>query len=200
MIPHSTVAVGVQDGSFEAFQRGLINSIQRTNLCCTCLQGSELVDMRIAPITVDGFDATLNIVNILRRWEPEVIFLGGATFAGFNVVDVDIVHRETGTPVIVYMKQYPDMDATLNALKKHFPDWRARWSRYEALGEIHEFKFKDLPSTYFEVIGETQKNASTHIRTHIVEGRVPEPLRLANLIAKGTSSIVQGQAGTLHES
>ena len=64
---------------------------------------------------MDGLDAGVNIVNILRDWEMDVIILGGATFAGFNVVDVDYVYREIGKPIIVYMSKYPDMDATLSA-------------------------------------------------------------------------------------
>ena len=78
MIPNSTVAVGVQDGSFEAFQRDIDNPIKYTSLCCTCLQGFELNDLKVVPVTVDGHDATVNIVNILSEWTPNVIFLGGA--------------------------------------------------------------------------------------------------------------------------
>ncbi len=200
MIPVSTVAVGVQDGSFEPFQRGLSNPIQYTSLCCTCLQGSELQDLRVVPITVDGLDSTVNIVNILGDWEPDVVFLGGVTFAGFNVADVKRVHESVDVPVIVYMTKYPDMDATLSALRRHFPDWEERWRRYEALGEIIEIEFDGPPSAYFEVVGTDRAEAERLIRNNIVDGRMPEPLRLANLIAKGTSSIFQGQAGTRRES
>ena len=196
MRPVSTVAVGVQDGSFEAFQRGADNPIQRTSLCCTRLQGPELLDLRIMPITVDGFDAGVNIVNILRNWEIDVIILGGATFAGFNVVDVDYVYRETGKPIIVYMSKNPDMDATLSALRKHFSDWKERWRRYEALGEIYELKIDEHPLSYFEVVGESVEFAEKVLREQAIHGRMPEALRLADLIAKGTSSVFQGPTGT----
>ena len=200
MIPISTVAVGVQDGSFEPFQRGVGGTGQQTCLCCTCLQGFELRDLKLVPIIVDGLDASVNIVNILSEWTSNVVFLGGATFAGFNVVDIKQIHEAAGFPVIVYMKQYPDMEVTLRALRKHFPDWRERWSRYEALSEIHRIEFDGHPQAYFEVTGTCVKNAEMIIRRNIKENRTPEPLRLANLIAKGTSSIFQGQAGTLRES
>ena len=196
MRPVSTVAVGVQDGSFEPFHRGSGNSIQLTSLCCTCLRGSELLDLRVVPITVDGLDASVNIVNILRDWEIDVIILGGATFAGFNVVDVEYVYREIGTPIIVYMSKYPDMDATLNALRKHFPDWRERWRRYEALGRIHELKIREYPSVYFEVVGGSIEFAEKVLMEQAIHGRMPEALRLADLIAKGTSSVFQGPEGT----
>ena len=94
--------------------------------------------------------------------------------------------------MIVYMTKYPDMNATLNALRKHFPDWQERWRRYESLGDIHMIEFDDLPPAYFEVMGTSPIAAKKLIRENIMEGRIPEPLRLANLIAKGTSSIFQG--------
>ena len=196
MRPVSTVAVGVQDGSFESFQRGVDNPIQRTSLCCTCLLGPELLDLRIVPITVDGLDAGVNIVNILRDWEMDVIILGGATFAGFNVVDVEYVYREIGKPIIVYMSKYPDMDATLNALRKHFPDWRERWRRYEALGKIHKLKIGEHPLSYFELVGGSARYAEKVLREQAIRGRMPEALRLADLIAKGTSSVFQDPRGT----
>ena len=196
MRPVSTVAVGVQDGSFESFQRGVDSPIQRTSLCCTCLLGPELLDLRIVPITVDGLDAGVNIVNILRDWEMDVIILGGATFAGFNVVDVEYVYREIGKPIIVYMSKYPDMDATLNALRKHFPDWRERGRRYEALGKIHKLKIGEHPLSYFELVGGSARYAENVLREQAIRGRMPEALRLADLIAKGTSSVFQDPRGT----
>ncbi len=155
-----------------------------------------MLDLRVVPITVDGLDAGVNIVNILRNWEMDVIILGGATFAGFNVVDTEYVYREIGKPIIVYMSKYPDMDATLNALRKHFPDWRERWKRYEALGKIHEFKIREYSSIYFEVVGESVGFAENVLREQAIHGKIPEALRLADLIAKGTSSVFQGQGGT----
>ncbi len=155
-----------------------------------------MLDLRVVPITVDGLDAGVNIVNILRDWEIDVIILGGATFAGFNVVDAEYVFREIGKPIIVYMSKYPDMGATLNALRKHFPDWRERWRRYEALGRIHEFKIGKHPSIYFEIVGESVEFAENILREQTILGRMPEALRLAGLIAKGTSSVFQDPVDT----
>jgi endonuclease V-like protein UPF0215 family len=88
------------------------------------------------------------------------------------------------------------MDATLNALRKHIPDWRERWRRYEALGMIHEFKIGEHPSIYFEVVGGSVGFAERVLGEQAIHSRMPEALRLAGLIAKGTSSVFQGPAGT----
>jgi endonuclease V-like protein UPF0215 family len=157
--PFFTVAVGVQDGSFEAFQRGVASAIQYTSLCLTKIAGSVIKDVRVGCITVDGLDATEVLLNNLENWEYDVIILGGATFAGFNVMDVENVYKTTGRPVIVFSPKYPDIDATLNALRKHFPDWRQRWSRYEKLGELFELVIDDYPPIYYEVVGESREFA-----------------------------------------
>ncbi len=159
-----------------------------------------MLDLRVVPITVDGLDAGVNIVNILMDWEIDVIVLGGATFAGFNVVDVEYVYREIEKPIIVYMSKYPDMDATLNALRKHFSDWRERWRRYKALGRIHELKIGEHPSIYFEVVGGSVGFAENVLREQAIHGRMPEALRIAGLIAKGTSSVFQDLVDTGHVS
>jgi uncharacterized protein len=191
LIPNSTVAVGVQDGSFEAFQRGVARAIQYTSLCLTKLSGPVIQDIRLARITVDGLDATDVLLNNLAGWEYEVLILGGATFAGFNVVDVKNVYKFTGKPVIVFSPKFPDMKATLHALCKHFTDWEMRWSRYEALGALYKLEFDDAPPVYYEVIGESTDYAEKVLREQSINSRTPEAIRVADLIAKGVSPIFQ---------
>ena len=194
MRPVFTVAVGAQDGSFEAFQRGVANAIQYTSLCLTRLSGAVIQDIRVARITVDGMDATDVLLNNLRGWDYDVLLLGGATFAGFNVVNAENVFKTTGKPVIVFSPKMPDVDATLGALRKHFPDWEMRWSRYEALGELYTFRIRDFPPVYYEVVGESTTYAEKILAEQAITGRTPEAIRVADLIAKGVSSVFQGPA------
>lgn len=194
MRPVLTVAVGVQDGSFEAFQRGIASAIQHTSLCLTKLAGAVIQDIRVGCITVDGLDSTDVLLNNLADWNYDCLILGGATFAGFNVVDVEIVYKTTGKPVIVYSPKMPDMDATLGALRKHFSDWELRWGRYEALGELHEYRIADYPTIYYEVVGESTSYAEKVLNEQAIHGRTPEAVRVADIIAKGVSSVFQGPA------
>jgi endonuclease V-like protein UPF0215 family len=82
----------------------------------------------------------------------------------------------------------------LNALRKHFPDWRQRWSRYEKLGELFELVIDDYPPIYYEVVGESREFAEKVLREQAILGRTPEAVRIADLIAKGVSSVFQGPA------
>jgi hypothetical protein len=198
--PGITVAVGVQDGSFEAFQRGVARAIQHTSLCLTKLCGAVIQDIRLGCITVDGLDSTRVLLNNLVDWDYDVLILGGATFGGFNVVDVESVYKATGKPVIVYSPKLPDMDATLGALRKHFSDWEQRWSRYEALGELHECRIRDYPSVYYEIVGEPTSYAEKVLHEQAIYGRIPEAVRVADLIAKGVTPVFRGPAVSRYES
>lgn len=198
--PVFTVAVGAQDGSFEAFQRGIASAIQYTSLCLAKLAGSVIQDIKLARITVDGLDATDVLLSKLVGWEYDVLILGGATFAGFNVVDVENVYKTTGKPVIIYSPKMPDMEATLSALRKHFSDWEMRWARYEELGELHELRIRDYPPVYYEAVGCSTEYAEHVLTEQAINGRTPEAVRVADLIAKGVSPIFQGPTVSRDES
>lgn len=185
------VAVGVEDGSFESFQRGVARAMQHTSLCLSKLKGSRIQDIKLTRITVDGLDATDELLKNLFGWEYDVIILGGATFAGFNVVDVQHVCKSTERPVIVFSPKMPDIDATLNALRKHFTDWKIRWSRYEKLGELHELVIDNYQPIYYEVVGESTIFAEKILKEQAIFSRTPESIRVADLVAKGVSSIFQ---------
>jgi len=190
--PKYTVA-GVQDGSFEAFHRGTSTTKQYTALCCATLKGEKIVAINIDRILVDGLDSTNVMLNNLGKTETDVIILGGVTFGGFNVVDVEYVYNRTGIPVIVYSGYYPDMEATKNALCKHFSDWKIRWRRYEILGEIHEFESGFPHTIFFEFFGCSKEFAEKILMEQSITCRIPEAVRVADIIAKEVSSIFQNQ-------
>ena len=160
----------------------------------TVLRLGEVLDIRVTGITVDGLDATVKLLDVLRGVEADVLVLGGATFAGFNVVDVIHVNTASGLPVIVFCDRYPDVDATLEALRKHFPDWSERWRRIQELGEIMQLRLEGYKPVYFEAVGCSRGFAEDVLRQQMLTGRVPEAVRVADLVAKGVSSVFQGPA------
>jgi endonuclease V-like protein UPF0215 family len=192
--PHYTVA-GVEDGSFEAFQRGPADADQYTLLCLTRLRGAVIQDVRLRRVKVDGLDATDALLNMLAGLEVDAVILGGVTFAGFNVVDVKRVCGEAGSPVIVFSADRPDVEATLGALRKHFGDWRERWGMYAALGDIHPLKIGTHPVVYYECVGCSTEFAEGVLVDQALTARTPEALRVADMVAKGLSSVVRGPAG-----
>jgi endonuclease V-like protein UPF0215 family len=176
---------GVEDGSFHAFHKEESSSAY---LCGVLTESGFIRKVRLARILVDGLDSTEKLLGLLEGMEAEAVILGGITFAGFNVVDPRMVFKETGIPVIVYSGNRPDNEKMLVALKRHFVDWRERWEIIEGLGPVHKVTtLPREPPAYFEVVGGSPKWAEEILRGSAVVSRIPEPVRVAGLIARGLS-------------
>jgi endonuclease V-like protein UPF0215 family len=173
--------VGVEDGGFEAFKQG-----GRAFLCAAGLTGDRVDWVKLEKITVDGRDATETLLKMLEGVEFDSVILGGVSFAGFNIIDPHVVHGAFGVPVIVYMGDEPDTRATFAALKAHFTDWEERWTPVARLGDVYCAVSKaGAPPVYFEVVGCTREWAEETLKETATLTRIPEPVRVAGLIARG---------------
>lgn len=174
--------VGVEDGSFK---KGITPKVL---LAAVLFRGPRIESVQIIKITVDGLDATEKLVEILRGWKFGAVMLAGVSFAGFNLIDPMIIHEEFGKPVVVISRTKPDNKAVKRALQRHFEDWQIRWSVFEKLGLIHKIVvLVSEPPVYVETIGANVEWASGLIRALSVCSRIPEPIRVAKLIARGLS-------------
>jgi len=174
--------VGVEDGSF---QKGIT---QRVLLAVVLFKGLEIENIKITKIAVDGMDATEKLVEILNGWEVAAVILAGVSFAGFNIIDPTVIHEKFEKPVIIVTRTKPDNKAVKRALQRHFEDWKIRWEVFEKLGSFHKVAvLADEPPIYVETIGVDVKWACKLIRALAVCSRVPEPIRVARLIARGLS-------------
>jgi len=181
--------LGVEDGSFNP------QKLQRrgeTVLCGVLMQGFKIEDVFLRLIEVDGLDATEKLLDMASKLSPlDAILLGGVTFGGFNIIDPVVVNESLKVPVIVVTTERPDNEAVLNALKKHFEDWRLRYRVFERLASaspIYEAKLNPRENPVFlEIVGMEFDRALELLRKVTIRGRVPEPLRIANRIAKAAS-------------
>jgi len=176
--------LGVEDGSFESFSE----SSSSTYLCGVLMDSGGIRDVRLAEISVDGLDATEMLLNLMDGLDLDAVILGGITFAGFNVMDPFTIFAETMVPLIVYSGVKPDNESMYRALKKHFGDWEARWGIVERLGDVYEtVSFRGEPGIYFEVVGCTPSWAEEVLKSAALISRIPEPVRVAGIIARGLS-------------
>jgi uncharacterized protein len=152
------------------------------------LSGPHLVRARAAWISVDGLDATFAASRMLRslplRSSP--VLLAAATFAGFNIIDPRLLEREFRTPTIVVIGARPDNRAVKRALVKHFPDWKERWRILSSLGPLHQARtFHGEGPIFYEEFGCADGEARRILREWAYVSRIPEPLRVAGLVARG---------------
>jgi endonuclease V-like protein UPF0215 family len=181
--------VGVEDGGFSRKLQG--RGIQKALFVCVLLRGKWINDFQADMITVDGLDATEKLTSMLRRLSFDAVMLAGVSFAGFNLVDPTIVLEEFRKPVIVISRTKPNNIAVKNALRRHFEDWRIRWSVFEKLGSVYEVvSMSAEPPVYVEVVGAELDWTSTLIRAASVCCRVPEPVRVARLVARGLTRML----------
>lgn len=143
-------------------------------------------------ITVDGTDATTSLiamVNGSRHLEQlGVMMLDGITFGGFNVVNIRKIFQETGVPVIVIMRKYPDLFRIKKALK-NFADWEERWNHILEAGDIYKVhKLHNQESIYMQFCGITEENAREIVSLSATRSAIPEPIRVAHIIAAGVTT------------
>jgi len=177
--------VGVDDGGFQS-QWSSIRRHGKAILAAVLLNEYWIDDIHVGEITVDGLDATEILANLLNRWEFDAVFLSGVSFAGFNLIDADAIYKKFRRPVIVVSGDKPDNMAVKKALQKHFTDWEARWKIVRKLGRIYSAApVVAEPPLYFEAVGLSARSAKLMIRALAVSSRLPEPIRVARLIARG---------------
>jgi len=176
--------VGVEDGGFS--KKALGYGVSEALFVCALFAGTWFHDFQFDTITVDGLDATEKLSKMLRKWTFDAIMLGGVSFAGFNLVDPASIHKEFNTPIIVVARTKPNNVGVKNALRRHFEDWRVRWSVFEKLGAVYEVvSIVKEPPIYVEVVGTKLESAERLLRSLTTCCRVPEPIRVARLIAQG---------------
>ena len=147
-------------------------------------------DLRIdgfifSTVTVGGMDATssiLRMVEELDRSDINVIMLSGCVIAWFNILNPALIAQETGIPVICVT--YEDSEGLIEDIRYHFPDDTARISAYEDLGERIPVDLHTHQTLYIRVWGMDQRDAARLCNDFTLEGKIPEPLRVARLCAR----------------
>ena len=144
-------------------------------------------------VDVDGTDANEALEHCIcsSRYveQPAALMLDGASFGGFNVVDMERLWRSTSIPVISVTREKPDFASIRSALKKHFPDWE---KRLEVLEKNDIFEVDTGYSTLFaSAWGIEERDAARLILSNISMGAIPECVRVAHLISRG---IVTGES------
>jgi endonuclease V-like protein UPF0215 family len=144
-------------------------------------------------VVVDGTDSTEKIVEMVSesRYREQIksILIDGIALAGFNLIDIELVHAELEIPILTITRDRPDLDRMKSALMKHFDDWRQRYDLI-ARRELRQIVTEHNP-LYASGLGLDWTEFEEIVRVSTVRGVVPEPLRIAHLIA---SAMTRGES------
>ncbi len=179
-----TNVLGVDDGPFAHDHRGDVP------LVGVLASGTRIEGFVLGRARRDGRNGTRAIAELLERAggadHVRAILLRGITVAGFNVVDLEGLAETTGRPVLVVLRKPPDREAVREALLRRVPGGAAKWALVEASPAI-----EPLGGVYVQRVGMTAAEAERLLASTTGEGRVPEPLRVAHLVA---GALVRGRS------
>ena len=157
-------------------------------------------------VTIDGLDATDRLIELINKTRHKrqlrVVMFDGITLGGFNIIDIQRLHKETGLPMIVFNRKMPDLKRVKKALK-NFKDYRKRWVLIEKAGKVKDCKIRprglpgyskearETKKVYYQSFGLTDEETGEIIALSCTHGHIPEPLRAAHIIA---TAIVKGES------
>ena len=136
--------------------------------------------------TLKGNDSTENILNMfksLKRDDLNCIILGGLIISMYNIIDGKLIQDETGLPVIGIT--FEDSKGIEANIRYHFPDnYELKLEQYAKLGKRDQVTLKTGNNLFVRCWGLTLKRAIAILDYFTLQGSIPEPIRVAKLVAR----------------
>jgi uncharacterized protein len=168
--------IGFDDAPFPRGHRGAVK------LVGAVFAGPRFDGVVVGKIEKDGSDSTDEIARLVgsTRFAEHVqlVVLQGIAFGGFNVVDAMALHERLRLPVLVVARKRPDMAAIRRALLSRVPGGLRKWDLVEKLGPMEA-----QGDVWVQRVGITPAQSASVIERFAIHSRIPEPLRVAHLIA-----------------
>jgi hypothetical protein len=189
MLKEEIRILGFDDGAFES-KKGKVPVVG------VVFRGGKFLDgVMKTEVTIDGRDATKKIVKLINssrhKQQLKVVMFDGITLGGFNIVDIKKVEESTGLPVVVINRKHPDLKKVKEALK-NFKDFEERWELIKRAGKIKSCDIKPGVKVYYQSVGLEDDETREVIALSSTHSQIPEPLRVAHLIA---TALVKGESG-----
>src|SRR5262245_49045794 len=176
--------VGFEDGPFDRHRPGA-----RVLLVGAVCARTRLDGVIAGRITKDGRNAVARVAALVRGSQFDghirAVLLNGIAFGGFNVVDIHALARLLDRPVLVVARRSPRLELIRRALVA-LPGGVRKWAMIEQAGPMEPVR-----SVYVQRAGLSLVEARDLLAATTLHGNLPEPLRLAHLIAGG---IVTGKS------
>jgi hypothetical protein len=131
----------------------------------------------------DATDAIIRLYEILDRTDINFIMIGGLIISMYNIIDIKRLYEMLKIPIIgVTFEESEGLD---EHIKRQFPDtWQSKIEAYHKLGSREEIKLKTGHSIFIRVEGISTKSAKQAINKFMLQGSIPEPIRVSGLIAR----------------
>lgn len=175
-----TNVVGFDDAPFSADHRG---DVRVVGAVCS---RTRLDGVLSSTVRRDGANATARLAALVEHSKfadhIRAVLLQGIALAGFNVVDIHALADALGVPVIVVVRRPPRM-ALVEAALARTPGGARKARLLRRAGPLER-----LGPVYVQRVGLDAAETVALLRATTLHGNLPEPLRLAHLIAGGVTT------------
>ena len=174
--------LGIDDGPFDLYND------KTTIIIGAIFRGGTWLDGILkTEVEIDGSDATNKIAGMVRETKHKdirIIMLDGLGFGGFNLVDIKKLFKETRIPVITIVRKMPDFEAIKNVMK-NLKNCEFYSKCIENAGEPMRVETRPGKYIYIQHKGIRFSDAEKIVRLSATRSLIPEPIRVAHLIASG---------------
>ncbi|MHA1712867.1 MAG: endonuclease dU [Candidatus Ranarchaeia archaeon] len=171
---------------------GIAESFDRKKMDFSVIAG---VVMR-RDLVIDGFriltvplggkhitNALIDMYHALNRNDVKAIFIQGLVIAWFNIINLEKLHRETGLPIVCIT--YNPSKGLEPYIREYFPhDFEDRLNQYRQLHKRQKVLVKTGYALYLLSQGISLSDARRLTDIFLRQGRVPEPIRVAQILAR----------------
>jgi len=136
--------------------------------------------------TVEGDDATETILSMYKKLNrPDISYLliSGIIISMYNIIDLKKISQSLDLPVIGVT--YQDSEGIEEAIRHHFPDsYESKLKEYQELENREKISLHTSYDIYIRKEGCTLSDVKHLLDKLTLQGSFPEPLRVAQLLAK----------------
>ncbi len=171
-------------GIAESFVKGLS---QKSFLAGVVMRADRIIDgLSFTQVTVGGIDATQQVITLLEklhRQDINVIILNGCVISWFNVIDLQEVFQASSIPLICVT--YDASEGLNKYFQELFPTtWQQRLQIYQQNGVRILVTLKTGKCVFTRYFGLSLAEVKGVLNKFTVFGAVPEPIRVARLLAR----------------
>lgn len=179
MVKKEIRVIGIDDSPFNKFKDKKILVVG------VVMRGGSWIDGILSTkVAVDGDDSTKKIIEMINKckFKPQLqcIFLDGIAVGGFNVIDVKELSKKTKLPVIIIIRRKPDIENIKKTLIKIKKQQKIRL--IEKAGNVVQ-----IDNIFVQLTGIDLEQAKKILKIVCTRSLIPEPIRLAHLIASGVT-------------
>jgi endonuclease V-like protein UPF0215 family len=173
--------LGVDDGPFEKFAAGA-----EAPLVGVMMEGADLVEaVAVTRFPVDGDGATAFLGDWIEslRFRPALhaVLFGGITKAGLSVLEPEVLALRLRIPVLVLNRKPPRDEDLREALRAAGLADRIALLERAPAAFAHE-------GIHLSVSGTSREEARALLESTRRKAALPEPLRIAHLIARAVAT------------